>query len=295
MVSLPPSLMSKNYLLSVLVPAYNYPEGIARILAMLPFSETQDFECIIFDNSTNDQVANFVQSQYGHYSNFRIQQFFPSTTAVKNWNNLLNSATGKYVMVLHHDEFFASRDSFQDLLGYLRDKSPDVVLLNLRKYHVKHSLSHLHLPYCLRAFLLKHVPSYLLQHNFVGPTATLVVKRTLVKHFDPKLKWLIDVAWYLVVVDSNCSISLLPNVCILSGVDDHFSLTKSLHGEISQLVQSETAYLRDLYSSESRVSFTRLKLFYFRHVDRPIWLLLRVLMLPWVLCSLRRYKDPLQK
>lgn len=285
--------MSKNYLLSVLVPAYNYPEGIARILAMLPFSETRDFECIVFDNSTDTQINDFAQNRYGCYPNFRMQHFIPSTTAVTNWNSLLNSATGKYVIVLHHDEFFASSDDFYRLLRYLGDELPDVALLNLRKYHVKHGLSHLHLPYYLRAFLFKHAPYYLLQHNFVGPTATLVVNRALVKHFDPKLKWLIDVAWYLDVVDLNCTISLLPNVCVLSGVDDHFTLTQSLDGQISQLIQSETAYLRNMYNSKGRLSLTHFKLFYFRYFDRPIWRLFRGLMLPWVLCSLRRYKDPL--
>ena len=114
------------------------------------------------------------------------------------------------------------------------------------------------------------------------------------KQFDHKLKWLVDVAWYLAVVSASQTVGLLPNVCVMTGVDDHETLTKSLDGQISQLIESETAYLSDLSVTESGRSFVHIKPWYFRYVDRPLWLLLRALMLPWVLGSLRRYKDPLR-
>lgn len=286
--------MSKKYLLSVLVPAYNYPDGIERILSRLPFSERQDFECVIFDNSSNEQVAKLAQSKCEVYENFRFQHFIPSTTAVDNWNGLLNSANAEYVMLLHHDEFFASSAGFIELLHHLRNESPDMVLLNLRKYHIKQGWSHLHLPYFLRALLLKSAPRYLLHHNFIGPTATIVVSRSLVNPFDSKLKWLIDVGWFLGLLNTARRISFLPNVSIMTGVDDHLTLTKSLDGQISQLIQSETAYLKAEHEANGGESNTNFKSFYFRFIDRPAWCLLRVVMMPWVLCSLRRYKDPLR-
>lgn len=276
------------------MPAYNYSDGIRRILATLPFSDASDFECIIFDNSTNDQVTILAHRLCGRHPNFRVEHFVPSTTPVSNWNGLLKAASGEYVLLLHHDEFFASVADCDRLLSHLRNESPDVALLNLYKFHIKIGWRHLHLPFFLRSNLLRHFPNYLSRHNFIGPTGTFVVKRSLLKNFDHRFKWLVDVAWYRSVLCSASKINFLPKVSIISGVDVHETLTKSLSGSISQLNASEINYLSELDVSEGKANCVSVKRFYFRYLDKSVWLMIRALMLPWVFCSLRRYKDPLR-
>lgn len=283
-------MSDSKYLLSVLAPTYNYIDGIERSLSNLPFGELNSFECIVYDNSNDEKLYQQLKSKYSRFTNFKIVHFDPPTTPAVNWNGLLKAASGKYLILLHHDEFFSSKKEFKGLINSLVKCDEDLIMLNFAKCRINAGFKYLHLPFFLRVFLLKNIPQYLLYHNFIGPTGCLVIRSNSVKFFDEKLKWLIDVEWYLKILYSTKKISFLNNITILSGVDNHLTLTKSLDGQIPKLIDVEMAIIKD--SFEKKTNYFLLEYFkqpFIRCLDRGIWWILRVLLIPWVLCSIRKF------
>lgn len=238
--------MSKM-LLSVLVPAYQFPDGVARILN--GFSECNEAECeiIIFDDSKNDSVKEaYLVIGCAHRRNVRYMHNQPSLGAVQNWNALLDAARGEYCLLLHHDEFPIGDHFVSDLTTTLREHpDTDVVVLDCVLVEPKTGRNRRHLPTWLRALVVNHFPQYLYRRNVIGPTAALVIRRSMYPRFDTRLRWLVDVDVYVRLLRVAKHLRLCPNIQIGSMLGRSDSITARLGSSIPKTRQDELAYLRD--------------------------------------------------
>lgn len=193
--------MSKTPFLSILVPTYSYPQGLERILNALSTLPI-DVEVLVFDDSPSNDlkkiVGNFSQSisnlSYQHNAQLEGVPF----GAANNWNSLLDAAKGEYVLLLHHDEFPLGLNFIPSLRSILTVRNPpDVVLLDLLL--VNEALQSLprHAPKFMRWLITQYAPGYLFRRNVIGPTATLVIRRSMTPRFNPALRWLVDVDFYV--------------------------------------------------------------------------------------------------
>jgi glycosyltransferase involved in cell wall biosynthesis len=229
--------------LSVLIPAYNYAAGVERILARR--RQTADrVEYIVHDDSTDAGVATAVAGQGERDALYRRNE--GPGNAVANWNGLLKRSQGEFVVLVHHDEFPSRVGLFEDLADYL-DKTPstqaDVYLLGLRRLRRNRPLTDKLVPDMVRFWLLRHCPDYLMRRNFVGPSATFVVRRALCPRFDESLRWLVDVDFYLRTLSRSGAVKGLANFGIVSETDRRQSITQSLGADIADLRQRELAVI----------------------------------------------------
>lgn len=244
--------MSK-ILLSVLVPAYQFPDGVARILN--GFSECNDAECeiIIFDDSKNDSVKEaYLAIGCAHRRNVRYMHSQPSLGAVHNWNALLDTARGEYCLLMHHDEFPMGDHFVRDLVATLR-KHPDtdVVMLDCVLVAPNTGRNRRHLPIWLRALVVNHFPQYIFRRNVIGPTAALVVRRSMYPRFDARLQWLVDVDVYVRLLRVAKHFRLCTNIRIGSVLGRSDSITARLGSSIPKINQEERAYLQGKRSVSS--------------------------------------------
>jgi glycosyltransferase involved in cell wall biosynthesis len=86
----------------IIIPTYNNLLLTKEAIDSVRCQSVQDFNIIITDDSTNDDIRDYVDS----ISDQRIRYYAnkPSLGPVRNWNRGLELADGKYVILLHHDE-----------------------------------------------------------------------------------------------------------------------------------------------------------------------------------------------
>jgi len=240
-------------MLSILIPAYCYGEGVFRILTQLKSLSYDNCELIIFDDSPDDQVEEII----ANWSMAKDIQFIykhnqPAYGAAANWNALLEAAKGEYCLLLHHDEFPLVDHFVKDIVIALRnDPKVDVLVLDCVLVDSRGGRNRRHLPTWLRAFVIRHFPEYLFRRNVIGPTSVIVIRRTLYPHFDARLKWLIDVDAYVRLFKTTRHFRFCPEIQIGSILDHANSVTATLGSSIPLIAREERAYLRDIHNNTS--------------------------------------------
>lgn len=115
-------------LLSICIPTYNRPELLKRTLESVLSCE-EEIEIIVTDNSTNeltkDLVGDFFQLHKvngWYHKNVFPSDFSGTDLMVENFNMGIKLAKGKFVYVIHDDDFVI-KDSggIKIILNYLRE------------------------------------------------------------------------------------------------------------------------------------------------------------------------------
>ncbi|HEX8852160.1 MAG TPA: glycosyltransferase, partial [Pyrinomonadaceae bacterium] len=87
---------------SVLLPTRNRLEYLRYAVETVRRQDYDDWEIIISDNCSEDDIAGYVRSlEEPRVKYYRTQSFVPVT---ENWNNALERSTGDYVIMLGDDD-----------------------------------------------------------------------------------------------------------------------------------------------------------------------------------------------
>jgi glycosyltransferase involved in cell wall biosynthesis len=246
--------MSNTPFLSILVPAYNYSQGLERILnALSPLPE--DIEVLVFDDSHSNNLKKIVDKFTQSISNLRYQHNAQlkctSFGAANNWNLLLDAANGEYVLLMHHDEFPLGLNFISSLRSILTVRPPpDVVLLDL--LILDESLQYLprHAPKFMRWLITQYAPGYLFRRNVIGPTATLVLRRSVTPRFNPALRWLVDVDFYVRLSRARLQWAHAFSIQICSVKRKTGSITNKLAHDLSRIDIEERKELVKCYMQD---------------------------------------------
>ncbi len=238
-------------LLSILIPAFRYPEGVRRILFNLQPLLLQDCELIIFDDSPDNDVMDVVMEWRERTgSQIYYQRNQPALGAADNWNALLEAACGNFCLLMHHDEFPLREDFLKRLLQILREKPElDVLMLDCILVDFQSQQIRRHLPIWLRAFVVRHVSQYLFRRNVVGPVSSLVIRRSIYPRFNAQLRWLVDVELFVRLFSVAKHVHICPQLQIGSLLGRTDSITAKLGSSLHAIHQEELAYLSDLHRS----------------------------------------------
>lgn len=240
-------------LLSILLPAYRYREGVHRILSLLHPLPVADCELIVLDDSPDDEIEQEVM-RWCSATGIQVayQRNRPALGAAANWNALLDKARGKYCLLLHHDEFPLGDRFVMNLIQELRkDPDVDVIMLDCVLINPQNGQCRRHLPTWLRAFVVNRFPQYLFRRNVIGPTSSLVIRRILYPRFDVRLRWLIDVDIYVRLLKVAKCLRLRPQIQVGSILGRADSITTGLGSAIPQIAREEQAYLKEVHHTTS--------------------------------------------
>lgn len=240
-------------LLSILVPAFACSDGVRRILAHPQLLSHEDCELIIYDNSSGDDIDKIVQWWKNDVeARVTYKHNRPSLGAAANWNALLDAARGEHCLLMHDDEFPLGENFVEHLIAALReDPDIDVFLLDCVLCSPINGYNRRHLPMWLRSVVINRFPQYLFRRNVIGPTATLVVRRSLYPRFDVQLRWLLDVDLYVRLLKVAKRLKFCPKIQVGSTLGRPDSITASLGSSIPEIEREEQAYLRDIHHTDS--------------------------------------------
>lgn len=242
-------------LISILIPTFNYAEGLERIFRRLG-TMPHNVEIIVFDDSQGLEVKNIVDRWGGKLCGLRYRHNFSifgkALGACANWNDLIDSAKGEYVLLMHHDEAPASPDFLASLCATVQSRRDvDVWLFNLVIWDEGIARLRRHTDTWLRTFILKHHPSFLFRRNVIGPTATVLIRRVAAPRFDPELRRKIDTEFYVKLFRPGISWSNANDIAILSVYRTAGSITAEIWGDIKNIVAEEHKSLRVKHKNAS--------------------------------------------
>lgn len=244
-------MTKKTPVLSILLPTYNYKDGVLRILNRIEALLCHEVEIIIGDNSSNQSIKEAVNPFLDAFSSQIFYQWNnPTKSPIENWNWLVNTAKGEYLMMIHHDEFPENEKTILEILNKLHDDpSIDAILLNCHLVYKKKRFTVKHFNTKLRDFLIRNNPNYLYRRNLIGPTAIVVARKSLYPLFDESLIWLVDVDIYARLFQKGIKWISCSGI-IYSEQERSDSLTGGLGSSIAAKRTSELQYLRDRESTK---------------------------------------------
>ena len=228
-------------LLSVLIPAYNFPEGVGRALASMgPLRGRTDVEVVVSDDSTDMARAEAIEQLTAGCDGVRYAHNRPPLGAARNWNHLLRQARGKYCLILHHDEYFESSSVLADILQVLAaPHAPDGVVLPCKIDKGGRQLRR-HMPTALSRWVVRRLPGYLLRRNVLGSPSVWVLRRSRYEPFDERLQWYVDVELYArVLARRSTRWVFLQGSGIVSDLSLETSITRTLKDGLVEVRRCE--------------------------------------------------------
>ncbi|MBK7668773.1 MAG: glycosyltransferase family 2 protein [Sphingobacteriaceae bacterium] len=179
---------------SICIPTYKQTKYLKLCLDSILTQSFKDYEVIISDDTADDTVKDFV-------STYKIQNlsYYKNTTSLGtpgNWNSALAKAKGKYIKVMHHDDYFLKPDSLSKFVETAEKSKAGFVFCNTEVWFVSDNSRRISQPNTVQLNRLKEDALFLFFRNKIGaPSATMFLRNNL--KFDEHLKWLVDVDFYI--------------------------------------------------------------------------------------------------
>lgn len=200
---------------SICIPAYKNPAGIARLLSSVKEQTYRDYEVIVTDDSPDDSVEKVVWE--AGLPGLRYQRNPARLGATQNWNEAVRLSRGSYMKMMHHDDWFAGPDSLERLVKLLEGTpGAGLAFCGTRQVDLtgKETPFDRHIaPWQLD--LIRGDFRNLFLGNYIGAPSAVLYKRTGLE-YAKELTWLVDVEYYMRLLQQNpCFVSTTdPLVCI---------------------------------------------------------------------------------
>ncbi len=181
---------------SICIPTFNQVDKLQILLDSIRIQTFREFEVIVSDDSSIDDVKQLVD-RYDDL-NIRYYRNSPSKGSPENWNHAISLATGEWIKLMHHDDYFVYPDSLGDFITSIErsDTNSDFVFsATLISYEATGISGN----YAINKNLLRNLrkqPALLFDRNLIGSPSVCMYKRKLNIEFDKSLIWLVDVEFY---------------------------------------------------------------------------------------------------
>lgn len=206
---------------SICIPTYNQVEYLKKCIQSILVQDYLDYEIVISDDSTNDTVKSYIDS-LGLNEKISYYRNSPSLGTPENWNHSISKAQGKYIKVLHHDDFFTETNSLAQFVSLLENNpKSDFGFSATLVWNIKTNKKSIHTCTLNQLAKLKNEYHYLFFKNLIGaPSATIYRKEMAVK-FDNTFKWLVDIDFYISALTKNNSVQYIekPLICTIHGME----------------------------------------------------------------------------
>ena len=210
-----------NPLVSICIPTYKQKEYLQRCLVSVLEQDFKNFELIISDDTQDDSLEIFIKSILKDFP-YSYLRNIPAKGMPENWNSAIQQATGKYIKILHHDDFFTQSDSLKLMVEEIENKKGDFLFCQTDVWHIKTGIHHFHKISHKQLNLLNGKPEFLFFKNMIGsPSVTLYLNDLSLK-YDSRFKWLVDIDFYMQILFQKKQIVYLnkPLITTIHGSDE---------------------------------------------------------------------------
>ena len=159
---------------SLCIPTYNQIDCFRKTLDSIAIQDFANYEIIITDDSPDDSVRQLLHA-YSFKGEVRYFKNDVRKGSPENWNEAVRYASGDYIKMLHHDDWFTRSDSLSRYVALLENApEADFAFSATQIVNPDDDITRLHFPSAEQLERLRSEPTALFMGNFVGgPSATL--------------------------------------------------------------------------------------------------------------------------
>jgi len=199
---------------SICIPVYNQIHLLKMNLDSILMQEYTDYEIIVTDDSSTNMVKDFIIS-YNHSFEGKIKYYKNNVQlgSPENWNEAIRKSSGKYIKIMHHDDWFNypySLKIFVDLLDNDPDASMGFVssrIVNSDNFET----NRINTPNNYRIEHIEKTPEILLYGNWLGPPSSMIFrKHEFAQYYDHNLKWFVDIDAYVYLLKRKSKLAFNP-------------------------------------------------------------------------------------
>lgn len=251
-------------LISICIPTYNQTDLLRKTFESIAIQSFKNFEVVVTDDSDETGVKELA----GEYADkFKLVYCHNKSSlgSPANWNLGLNLASGKYIKMMHHDDWFASADSLA-VFADAAVKEPDAVLFFCESQvlnHADNSTSY-NKPAKNLIAQLQRDPAVLFNHNFIGAPSA-VMFRNDGQRFDEHLKYLVDVEFYIRLLRKTLRFVYISKPLIVNTSNNPDQVTASSMNRETQLGEYSYLYNVVYRGKLPSLSLSRFFIYLFKH------------------------------
>jgi glycosyltransferase involved in cell wall biosynthesis len=214
----------------------------------------QDFtnaEIIVTDDTPNDTVKDFIASKY-FVSNLKYFKNTVSLGTPENWNEAVRKASGEYIKILHHDDYFTQKDSLSKFVALL-DKNSDANLAfsATEVWNVPTGRRYVH--GCSESQLerIQRDPSFLFFRNMIGAPSAVIYRRKAMVEYDKELKWLVDIDFYIRMLAQGSSVARSSEPLVCTADNTTGQVTQSVLKDEALIIKEHILVLKKIGISDA--------------------------------------------
>lgn len=203
-----------THLVSICIPVYKQKTYLEKCLNSVLIQDLQDFELIISDDTPDDSLEQFIKSLLKERA-YTYQRNQPALGNPANWNSAIAKANGKYIKILHHDDFFTETSSLRLMVEEIEKKQASFLFCQTDVWYPNTNQHRVHTITPKQLAIVRQKPEFLFFKNVIGaPSVTLYLNEGSVQ-YDPAFKWLVDVDLYIQQLYKTPALAFLnqPLVC----------------------------------------------------------------------------------
>lgn len=183
--------------LSICIPAYKNTTHLKRLLESIQQQSFRDFEVVITDDSPDDSVEKLV-SDYKNILPINYIRNAQQLGTPENWNESIRHASGKWIKMMHNDDWFTGPDALQQFFQ-ATENDPDCPFFFAAFQNVEEETGKIEIVKCnfLDRWFLRLSSLHLFKRVYVGNPSCTLIRRDLGEWYDRRFKFVVDFEYYI--------------------------------------------------------------------------------------------------
>jgi len=246
---------------SICVPTYNQTLYLEKNLNSIAIQTFQDYEIIVSDDSSTDDVLNLV-SRFETTFKDKLKYFRnnPPKGTPENWNESIRKAKGEYIKIMHHDEWFADENSLETFVSTIELNNADFVFSAVNVLIEKENKEWVLQPTILEVNDILANPVNLLLGNILGAPSSTIYQKDIVLVFDKTLKYVVDFEFYIRVIQKGKKVVYINSPIINSVSNASHNVSAECNTPDIELCEYMNLYdkLKELVQNKDKKKYIKL-------------------------------------
>ena len=191
-----------NPLVAICIPTYEKIELFKRLEKSVLLQDYDNYIVIITDNSESDVLESYIcESELSKKEGFVYIHNERQLGASGNTDKCVRlgiQSGAKYIKILYQDDFFSYSDSLSRMVDAIENEQKEIAFCGNYEVYDDHKTIHVLDDEDIDD--IKRDVSSLFRANLLGAPSVVIFKN-MDCNFDPNLKWLLDVDFYLQVLE----------------------------------------------------------------------------------------------
>lgn len=225
---------------SICIPTFEEPGVLRKLLDSIAIQDFKNFEVIITDDSSSDDVERVVH-EYGDILSVRYTRNVRRLGTPENWNESIRLATGEYIKIMHHDDWFSREDSLSSFVMMLEHNADSSLAFSAgwNVYGKGRTPSIYRLtPEQLKTIRNDRFSLYYRKGIAIGAPSQTIFRKSANLFFDRNLKWFVDIDFYIRLLNNNPNFvySEEPLVCVSDIAESRVTRTIDSTSDLSERI-----------------------------------------------------------